>query len=90
MLVGRIRPTSQVKVTVEGNSLEEVQRELEARRPEGFDLVHAPVRMRKGSITLDCTGVFAARTDVREIEAEDMAALRAKVPDGWQLLSVLS
>lgn len=30
------------------------------------------------------------RDGIEEIEADDMAALAAKVPDGWQMLSVRS
>lgn len=88
MLVGTIRSTETLQVTVEGDSLEAVRAALTAQAPAGFELVSAPVRMRKGSITLDATGTFARRDAVEEIEVDDMPTLQGKVPDGWQLLSV--
>jgi len=33
------------------------------------------------------TGTFSRVDGVREIEAEDMASLKARVPDGWVMLS---
>lgn len=88
MLIGRIRDARTVTVDVEGDSLEEITKQLAERAPEGFELVSAPARMRKGSITLDTTGTFQARGVVQEIEGPDIDALRAQVPEGWQLLSV--
>lgn len=90
MLVGRIRSAQTVKVKVSGESLEEIRDALAAQAPAGFELVKAPVEPRRGETTLDAVGTFAARGEIREIEAEDMPRLRALVPDGWALLSVRS
>ncbi|GAA1147808.1 hypothetical protein GCM10009651_35660 [Microbacterium natoriense] len=90
MLVGMIRPRGVQTVEVTGPSLEDVQSQLEALRPDGFELVNSPAEMIKGAALIKTTGTFERRDDVTEIEADDMAALEAKVPDGWQLLSVRS
>lgn len=88
MLIGRIRELRTVTVDAEGDSMEEIQRALAAAAPAGFELISAPLRMRKGSITADCTGTFQSRDNVREVEGPDLAAIRERVPQGWQLLSV--
>lgn len=88
MLIGMIRPRGTSSTAVTGTSLEDVQEQLEALRPDGFELVNAPAEMIKGAALIKTTGTFERRDDVREIEADDMAALEAKVPDDWQLLSV--
>ncbi|MDY0830655.1 hypothetical protein SK224_16080 [Microbacterium sp. BG28] len=43
--------------------------------------------MSAGTTTLAATGTYLP-TAVQEVEADDMPALRAKVPDGWMLLNV--
>jgi hypothetical protein len=83
-----MRPVETTSVSVEAASLEEIQAQLEAHRPAGFDLISSPVEMIKGAAVLKSTGTFARRDQVTEIEAEDLDALHAKVPEGWQLLSV--
>jgi len=88
MLIGMIRPRGATSTDVTGTSLEDVQQQLEAQRPEGYELVNSPAEMIKGAALINTTGTYERRDDVREIEADDMAALEAKVPDGWQLLSV--
>lgn len=88
MLTGRIRSTQTRTVQAEADTLLDLKRKLARDAPAGFELVKAPVKMDHG--TLKCVATFAARGDVREIEAEDFPALRAKVPEGWQLLSVRS
>ncbi|WP_217177018.1 hypothetical protein [Streptomyces sp. AC495_CC817] len=90
MLIGLMRPVETASFPVEGASLEEIQTRLEEHRPEGFDLVSSPVEMIKGAAVLKATGTFARRDQVTEIEADDLDALQAKVPEGWQLLSVRS
>ena len=89
MLIGLMRPVESRSVAVEAADLADVQVQLAAQRPEGFDLVSSPVEMIKGAAILKAVGTFARRDQVTEIEAEDMDSLRAKVPDGWQLLNVL-
>lgn len=44
--------------------------------------------MIKGAAILKAKGTFHSRDRVEQIEADDMDALHAKVPEGWQLLSV--
>ena len=90
MLIGLMRPVETRSVAVEAADLAGVQAALAAQRPEGFDLVSSPVEMIKGAAILKAVGTFARRDQVTEIEAEDMAALEAKVPEGWLLLNVRS
>ncbi|GAT74713.1 hypothetical protein [Microbacterium hydrocarbonoxydans] len=88
MLIGLMRPVEVQSVSVEGTDLADIQAQLEAQRPEGFDIVSSPVEMIKGAAVLKAVGTFARRDQVTEVEAEDLDALLAKVPDGWQLLNV--
>lgn len=88
MLIGLIRPKEVQTFDVEAADLAGVQSELAAQRPDGFDLVSAPVKMIKGAAVLKATGIFHSRDRIEQLEAEDMDALHAKVPDGWQLLNV--
>jgi hypothetical protein len=83
-----MRPVETTSVSVEGASLEEIQTKLESLRPAGFDLVSSPVEMIKGAAVLKAVGTFARRDQVTEVQADDMDALLAKVPEGWQLLNV--
>lgn len=85
-----MRPVETTSVPVEGASLEEIQQRLEAHRPAGFDLISSPVEMIKGAAVLKSVGTFARRDQVTEIEGDDIAALQAKVPEGWQLLNIRS
>lgn len=88
MLIAQIRPIEKTTVDVIGATLEDVITQLDAHRQPGFDLVSAPVRMLKGEAKMEATGTFSRVDGIREIEADDMSALQAKVPDGWQMLSV--
>lgn len=88
MLIGSIRPLETHTVDVTGTSLEDITTQLDNLRPAGFDLVSAPARMPKGAQGIETTATFARRDEPSEIEAEDMDALTAKMPEGWQLLSV--
>ncbi|KSU52911.1 hypothetical protein [Microbacterium enclense] len=90
MLIGTIRPRETTTVDVEAHSLAEVHKVLQQRAPAGFELTDAPVRMSNGTTLLAAAGTFARRDGTRGIEAADMAALRAQVPDGWVLLHVRS
>jgi hypothetical protein len=90
VLIGLMRPVESHSVAIEATGLADVQTQLEAHRPEGFDLVSAPVEMIKGAAILKVTGTFHRRDQVTEVEADDMDALHAKVPEGWQLLNVRS
>lgn len=88
MLIGTIRPTEPRTVEVKGESLADIQEKLEALRPEGFELVKSTAHPIKGTMMLSSVGTFARRDGAREIEADDRAALDAKVPDGYELLTI--
>jgi len=88
MLIAMIRPLETSTADVTGTTLEDVIEKLEEHRQPGFDLVSAPVRMLKGEAKMEATGTFSRVDGIREIEADDMVSLEAKVPDGWRMLSV--
>ena len=88
MLIGTMRPTDTRTVEVEGNSLADIQENLEALRPGGFDLVKSTAHPVKGTMLLSSVGTFGRRDGAREVEADDRATLDAKVPGGYQLLTV--
>lgn len=88
MFIGTIRPDETRTADLTGNSLEEIRAAAVAQQPNGFELVSAPVQMIKGSTALTATATFRRVDGIHEIEADDRAALFAKVPDGWQLLEV--
>ncbi len=88
MLIGSIRPVESREITVEAQSLAEIHEKLAAQMPTGWQLSDAPVRMTKGTITVTAVATIVRRDGGREIEAEDMAALQAQVPEGWQLVYV--
>lgn len=88
MLVGRIRPVETRTVDVEGASLEALSAAVAAQLSAGWVVTDVPAAMPKGSQLLTSTATMARRDGVEQIEADDMAALEAKVPEGWQLLSV--
>ncbi|MBP1325327.1 hypothetical protein JOF28_000559 [Leucobacter exalbidus] len=88
MLHAMIRPVEEFKTEVKGEGLEEIYERLEEARPEGFDLILAPVAMAKGETAITAVGSFAKRDGLRVIEADNMVALRALLPEGWQMLNV--
>lgn len=88
VLIGTIRPTETRRLDVEADSLAGIHEALTAACPGGFELTDAPVRMSKGTTRITATGTFARRDGSRDIEADDMPALRGKVPEGHLLVSV--
>jgi len=88
MLIGRIRPVETRTFDVQGESLAALRAAVEAQLPAGWVVADAPAAMPKGSQLLTSTATIARRDGVEQIEADDQAALEAKVPPGWQLLSV--
>ncbi|CAH0138219.1 hypothetical protein [Microbacterium foliorum] len=88
MLFALIRPREIRTVEVIGTTLEDVQTQLAAHRQPGFDLADAPVRMLKGEAKMEAVGMFLRVDGIREIDANEMPALKEKVPDGWRMLSV--
>lgn len=90
MYAATIRPAETRTVDLTGNSLDEIHAAAEVHCPEGFELSAAPVRMIKGSTALAATATYQRVDGVREIEADDRAALAAMVPDGWIMLAMRS
>ena len=88
MLIALIRPVESSTADVIGTTLAEVLVELEQHRKPGFDLTSAPVRMLKGEAKMEATGTFKRVDGIEQIEADDMVSLRAKVPEGWRMLTV--
>ncbi|MBS1672336.1 MAG: hypothetical protein JSS74_00010 [Actinobacteria bacterium] len=88
MLIGVIRPVESKTHTVQAEELDEIQDLLAAETPQGWEIAAAPVAMAKKDTILTAEGTIVRRDGVQEIEADDMTALEAKVPDGYQLLSV--
>lgn len=88
MLVGTIRPADATTADVEAHPLAEAHEALRAAAPDGFELVKASVRMSSGTTLLAAAGEFSRRDGAKEIEAPDMEAMRAAVPEGWTLLHV--
>ncbi|MGN7861438.1 hypothetical protein ACTJI8_12730 [Microbacterium sp. 22303] len=88
MLIGMIRPRETRTITVQGEELDEIQDLIRAQSPAGWETTSAPVTMAKKDTTMTAEGTIARRDGVTEIEADDMAALQAKIPDDYQLLSV--
>mgnify|MGYP001549719101 CR=1 FL=1 len=88
MLIGLIRPRESRTVTVQGLELDEIQDLITAQSPAGWETAAAPVAMTKRDTILTAEATIVRRDGLREIEAEDLDALKALVPDGYQLLSV--
>jgi len=89
VLVGTVRTTEKLQATVEGHLLDELREAAAGVTPDGFELVSIQPKMSKGSALL--TGeVVARRNELSQIEADSMGALRAIVPEGWQLIAVRS
>lgn len=84
-----IRRIETQQVEVSGEGLPDVQAQLEAATPAGFDLVSAPVAMKSGSTAISATGTYERRDEVREIEGATMHDLRAQTPEGWKMMYVL-
>jgi hypothetical protein len=88
MLSGRIRPVETRELTLEAPTIDETLERARSEVPEGWDLTDSAATMPKASTMITLRAKMARRDGVDEIEAEDMTMLMAKVPEGWQLLSV--
>lgn len=88
MLIGMIRPREIRTITVQAEELDEIQDLIRAQSPAGWETISAPVSMSKKDTMMTAEGTVARRDGVTEIEADDMETLQAKVPEGYQLLSV--
>jgi hypothetical protein len=87
MFVAMIRPAEAITLTAEGTEIPELRTQLIDRAPAGWEMVSAHVEMKPGGIRI-VEGKFESREQPREIEADNMDELAAKVPDGWKMLSV--
>ncbi|MBT2486066.1 MULTISPECIES: hypothetical protein [unclassified Microbacterium] len=87
MLFALIRPAETRTATAEGTELPALREQLKGETPPGWDMVSAHVEMKPGGIRI-VEGKFRRRDEPQEIEAEDMVALEAQVPEGWEMLSV--
>ncbi|WP_435744990.1 hypothetical protein [Microbacterium sp. PMB16] len=87
MLAALIRPAEKHVATAEGTEIPVLREQLIAEAPVGWELASAHVEMKPGGIRI-VEGRFQRRDEPQKIEADDMAALEAKVPEGWQMLSV--
>lgn len=90
MLIGLMRPVESRTVEVQGASLEGLHSAVAAQLPEGWVIAEVPAAMPKGSQLLTSTATIVRRDGVTRVEADDLVSLEAKVPDGWQLLTVRS
>jgi len=88
MLSGRIRPVDTKEITLEAESVAAARARAQAQVPAGWAMTDVAVTMAKASVMISLSARFARRDGATDIEAEDMASLRALVPEGWQLLSV--
>lgn len=87
VLVGMIQTTETRQFDLEGDSLEELYAAAAAVVPDGWVTTLLRPIMQKGSTHLKGT-VTARRHELAEVEGDSIDALRASVPDGWQLVSV--
>lgn len=88
MLIGRIRPVETRTITVHGESLAEINTLAEQQVPAGWELAAVPPVMHMGTPRVTADARIERRDGTQEIEAADMGALEAKIPDGWRLLSI--
>ncbi len=87
MFFALIRPAETYTATVEGTDIPVLRAQLVAEAPADWEMVSAHVTMQPGGIrTLE--GRFERRDPPTQIEAPDMTAIEAQVPEGWKLLSV--
>lgn len=88
MLAGRIRPVETRELTLEAPTIAQARADAEAQIPEGWVITDAEPSMPKASVMITLHVKLARRDGVTDIEADDLDSLEAKVPEGWQLLSV--
>ncbi|UTX53276.1 hypothetical protein [Leucobacter aridicollis] len=88
MLRATIRQVEVREVEVAGESLEEVHSQLAEQRPDGFELVKAPVKMTATGGTITAVGTYHRRDKTQEISAATRDELAALVPEGWTMLHV--
>ena len=67
---------------------EEVAQLVAEQTPEGWLPTVIPVEMSKHETTLRSAATLARRDGLEEIQGADLADIKSKVPEGYQLLSV--
>jgi len=88
VLFGAVREKKVIQIKVEAPSVDEARAEVIAQVPPGYELTDADPVMTKGAVSVIIEAKAAARGEVRTIEAETFDELRAKVPEGWELLHI--
>lgn len=89
MYIGTIRPIESVTVDVKGDGLEEVRELVTVQTPDGWEIESIPVAMSKRETELSAHATIVRRDGVLTIEGIDYADVKAKVPEGFQLLHVM-
>jgi hypothetical protein len=87
MFIGLIRPVEKQTREVRGEGIAAIHEQLEA--PAGWELTQAHMGRQPGTTEFFTVGQFARRDEPTEIEADDREALRAKVPEGHELLAII-
>ena len=87
MLVALIRPVESRTVDVSGVSGAALDAAVRAVLPAGWDVAQVPARLDQATGGFTATAKMVRRDGVREVDADDMPALVAKVPVGWEMVS---
>lgn len=87
MLIGLCRPKESRTVDVEGGGMAEVSAAVDAEVSEGWEVASMPALPRKGG-GLTTSAVLVRRDGLVEVEGADFDAVRAAVPEGYELLTV--
>ncbi len=88
MLIGVIRSTETRNLTITGDDVEELRAQLAAQVPVGWVVTDSPVTKTKQVPSLTMAARLARWGDLAEVEGESVEAVRAAVPDGYQLILV--
>lgn len=86
-MYGTIRSLDQMTFDETGESIAEARKRIFSRMPSGYELISAKATVGAGGQEVSVHGIARA-TDVREVEAADIAGLRAATPPGWQLIAL--
>ena len=84
-MLGTIRKRETRTIPVPAATLVDALDAAPALVPAGWEMT-TPPRLRDGAYAM----VIERRDELAEVEGSDIAAIRARVPDGWQLLYVLA
>lgn len=89
MLTALIRPAETRTLNLTGASGAEIRDAVAAKLPAGWELAGMPLKLDRETSGFASKVTISRRDGVQTIEAADMDALHALVPDGWQMLSVV-